>query len=294
MNAPTVTVPSRPLTVRLLGGVDLRLDGEPVGPVGSGRAEHLLAYLLLRPGVPVHREHLAGLLWPESTQAQARTNLRHILHTLRRAFPGLDRFVEADARTLRWRAEAPVWLDVAAFERALADDRQADAVELYTGELLAGRFDDWVLAERERLARRYRDALEQLARTLSEQGHWSEAIRHAESLVRHDPLREEAHRLLIRLCAEGVTGRARCAPTTAALPCCSASLASNLRRRRARRTRACWPRSPSWARLGRASAGRASAGRSRPPGRRSSGEQRSGPGWLRSGAKPSGAGPSWR
>ena len=56
-----------------------------------------------------------------STEAQARTNLRHLLHTLRRALPGLDRCLEVTPRTLAWRADSPFWLDVAAFEEDVSE-----------------------------------------------------------------------------------------------------------------------------------------------------------------------------
>src|SRR5919199_5068443 len=108
-----------PLRIRLLGGFDLRV-GEDALPLESARAESLLAYLLLHPEAPQPRQRLAFLLWPDSTEAQARTNLRHVLYHLRRALPDADRFLDAGARTLRWRADAPYRLDVAVFEEALS------------------------------------------------------------------------------------------------------------------------------------------------------------------------------
>src|ERR687888_2818356 len=108
------------LGVRLLGELDLRLGGAALPALESGRAESLLAYLLLHRDAPQPRQRLAFLLWPDSTEGQARTNLRHVLHNPRRALPEPDRFLEVTQRTLRWRAEASFWLDVAAFEGSLA------------------------------------------------------------------------------------------------------------------------------------------------------------------------------
>ena len=96
------------LRVRLLGGLDLRLGEDRVAPLDSGRAESLLAYLLLYRGTAQPRQRLAFLLWPDSTEPQARTNLRHLLHTLRRALPDANRLIDAGPRTLQWRADAPV------------------------------------------------------------------------------------------------------------------------------------------------------------------------------------------
>ena len=67
---------------------------------------------------------MAFALWPDSTEGQARTNLRHLLHTLRQAGPDLTPHLEVTAHTLRWRTELPNWVDVVEFDAALA---RADA-----------------------------------------------------------------------------------------------------------------------------------------------------------------------
>jgi DNA-binding SARP family transcriptional activator len=197
------------LRIRLLGELDLRHGGAPLPPLESARAASLLAYLLLHRGTPQPRQRLAFLLWPDSTEPQARTNLRHVLHNLRRALPDPDRFLDVTPRTLQWRADAPFWLDVAAFEESLsrAEEKAADgglatlreAVELYAGDLLEGCYDEWLLGEREWLRQRYLEALEGLAELLEEHSDHARAILYAERLLRHDPLREETYRLLMRL-----------------------------------------------------------------------------------------------
>jgi DNA-binding SARP family transcriptional activator/tetratricopeptide (TPR) repeat protein len=197
------------LRARLLGPMDLRSGARQLTPLDSVRAESLLAYLLLHRDVPQPRQRLAFLLWPDSAEGQAHTNLRKVLYTLRRALPDADRLIDIGPRTLRWRPEAPLWLDVEQFERAVAGGQLKEAVQLYAGELLEGRYDEWLAAERERLAGLHADALERLARQQEHDQRWPEAIRCAERLVAHDPLREESHRLLIRLCqASGDRARA--------------------------------------------------------------------------------------
>jgi DNA-binding SARP family transcriptional activator len=188
------------LYARLLGPMDLRLGEQRLPALDSARAESLLAYLVLHRGAPQPRQRLAFLLWPDSTERQAHTNLRKVLHTLRKALPVTDRLIEIGPRTLQWRADAALWLDVEEFERAVAEGRVDEAVELYGGELLEGRYDEWLLDERERLAGVYLEALERLARQYAQSARWPEAIRGAERLVAHDPLREESHRLLMQLC----------------------------------------------------------------------------------------------
>ncbi|HET6868313.1 MAG TPA: AAA family ATPase [Solirubrobacteraceae bacterium] len=193
-------VTPRVLRARLLGTLDLRLADEPLAPFESGRLESLLAYLLLHRDAPQPRQRLAFRLWPDSTERQAQTNLRKVLHNLRRALPDADQWIEVTPRTLQWRVEAPLWLDVEQFQRAIAEERLEEAVDLYGGELLEGRYDDWLTEDRDRLAGLYVEALEQLARRLGRERRWADAIRFAERLVAQDPLREDSHRLLIRLC----------------------------------------------------------------------------------------------
>jgi DNA-binding SARP family transcriptional activator len=198
------------LFIRLLGALDLRVGANPLPALESARAESLLAYLLLHREAPQPRQRLAFLLWPDSTERQARTNLRHLLHTLRRALPDCDRFIDVQPRTLQWRTDAPFWLDVALFEESLSKaevEREAggdltalrDAIELYTEDLLPTCYDEWLLDERERLRQRYLAALEHLVTSLAERGEHSQAIPYAERLVRHDPLHEETYRLLMKL-----------------------------------------------------------------------------------------------
>ena len=91
------------LRARLLGPMDLEFGDRRLPPLDSARAESLLAYLLLHCDVPQPRQRLAFLLWPDSAEGQAHTNLRKVLHTLRRALPDADRLIEIGPRTLRWR-----------------------------------------------------------------------------------------------------------------------------------------------------------------------------------------------
>jgi DNA-binding SARP family transcriptional activator len=187
------------LRIRLLGELSLRLGEAPLPPLDSARSESLLAYVLLHRDAPVPRERLAFLLWPDSTESQARTNLRHVLHTLRHALPDADRYLDVTPRTLRWRPDAPAWSDVGAFEDALDRGALREAVGTYRGDLLEAAYDDWVITERTRLRERFVDALTRLCTQLEEEGEFVEAIRQAERLLAADPLREDTYRLLMRL-----------------------------------------------------------------------------------------------
>ena len=140
---------------------------------------------------------------------QARTNLRHLIHTLRQAGPELDRFVDVTPHTLWWRQDPSSWVDVAAFEAAAAAAKAAgisaerelealrQAVDLYRGDLLDGCYDEWVLDVRERFRDSYLSQLQRLAAILADDGQHTEAISVGRELLRCDPLREATYRFLM-------------------------------------------------------------------------------------------------
>src|SRR5262245_32536537 len=145
------------LRIQLLGDFLLVAGDAPVTALTVPRLQTLFSYLVLKRSAPQARSHLAFLLWPNSTEAQARANLRKLLHQLHRSLPAADRFLHVDAQTVQWQPDAPFTLDVADFESAIARaDRASDpvaeqqalreAVERYQGDLLPGCYDDWLLS----------------------------------------------------------------------------------------------------------------------------------------------------
>src|SRR5215472_4109813 len=201
------------LHIHLLGDFRLIYSDAPVSTINAPRLHALLAYLLLHRDAPQPRHHLAFLLWPDTTDAQARTNLRQLLHGLKQALPQADLFIHTDAQTVQWRRDAPFRFDVAEFEQACAlaeaAAQQGDlhalrraleqAGDLYHGDLLPSCYDDWILPERERLRQALTEALERLLLLLEREGQPRAALAYAQHLLRHDPLREDTYRILMRL-----------------------------------------------------------------------------------------------
>jgi DNA-binding SARP family transcriptional activator len=186
------------LRVYVLGELELEADGAPVEPPSSRRARALLGYMALHPGTHP-RTALAARFWPDVLDESARTSLRGALAALRRSLGPA-----ADAHLVATREAAgltDVWTDAAAFAALVADGRDAEALELCRGDLLAGLDDDWVVAARDE----HRDAQTAvLARLADGAGDPEEALRHARARVALDPLSEEAHRdLMARLAATG-------------------------------------------------------------------------------------------
>jgi DNA-binding SARP family transcriptional activator len=203
------------LHIRLLGDFWIFRDQQVVTGVETPRLQSLLAYLLLHRDAPQPRSHLAYVFWPDSTEGQARTNLRKQVHYLRRTLPDADQFLQVDTQTLFWRPDAPLALDVADFEDALVRAELAEeagnrvslqealeqAVAVYKGDLLPSCYDEWLLTERQRLRDGFIWALERLIRLLEHERDYEAAIQAAQRLLRYDPLHEATCRRLMRLYA---------------------------------------------------------------------------------------------
>ena len=203
-------VTSGNLVITLFGDFSLAWANKPPIHFGGDRPISLFAYLLLHRHTAVSRQHLAFTLWPDSTDSQARANLRNLFFTLRQSLADADSFLAADSMTLQWRDTAPYTLDVAEFETALLLAKTAVtpletiaqlemAVTLYKGDLLPSNYDDWIIPIRETFRQRYLDALYQLVTLFEAQQDYRAAARYSQRLLRQDSLDEAAYVQLMRL-----------------------------------------------------------------------------------------------
>ena len=201
----------------MLGDFSLRKEEQELAALAPARLRSLLTYLVLHRHSPQPRGHVAFRFWPDATEAQARNNLRQLLHQLRVALPGVELLLVTTAQTLQWHPGLECWVDVVAFEEALTEAEAAarrsdqagqraaleEADRLYRGDLLPGGYEEWLPPERERLRERHRQALEALL-DLSEEkaasgGGYGAAIRYAQRLLGLEPLREDRYRRLMGL-----------------------------------------------------------------------------------------------
>jgi DNA-binding SARP family transcriptional activator len=173
------------------------------------KATALLAHLALVDR-PRPREALCELLWPEQDPEHARAALRRTLSLLRKAV-GVE-WIDAAADSVALRDGAELAVDVRRFRSLAGDDATLDelvrAVDLFRGDLLEGfavrdspAFDAWYAYEAGTLQRELAPALGRLVALLVERGEYGRALSHARRWVALDPLREPAHRELIRLYA---------------------------------------------------------------------------------------------
>jgi DNA-binding SARP family transcriptional activator/predicted ATPase len=207
------------LSVRLLGPLQVILDGELVTGFESDKVRALLAYLVFGTERPHRREKLAGLLWPDWPERSARTNLRRALANLRQVISDHQAtlpFLHISRQTIQFNSASDAWIDVAAFTDLLQAKglsqqtihRLEQAVELYRGDFLEGfsvgdspAFEEWVLLNRERLRRLVIEAFHRLAECHEQYGEYERGLEHAWRQVELDPWRENAHRQLMRLLA---------------------------------------------------------------------------------------------
>lgn len=207
-------MPDKPvvnLNISLFGGLRAQCGGEPIlfPPQQTGV---LLAHLALHAGRVHTREELACLLWPDQDPESSRPNLRQQIYALRRQLEGIEcpEAVILTTRTTVQLNSKMVTTDAARFESLVSAARAAaeparrrdillEAVDLYRGELLPGFYQDNFVAERDRFARAFRDALLALALAFADSGEVMDGIEAAARAVEIDPLHEESHRVLMRL-----------------------------------------------------------------------------------------------
>jgi DNA-binding SARP family transcriptional activator len=185
--------------VAVLNGFQLTSGGHPVPLVVS--VQRLVAFLALQEHA-VPRAYVAGTLWIDSSDKRAAGSLRSALWRLNAC--AMD-VVDAAGSDLQL---APgVAVDLRESQNLAADltgsrrdcpDPLLHGLTLFTGELLPGWYDDWVLLERERHRQTSLCTLERLCECLTAHHRFAEAVVVGLATVNAEPLRESAHRALIK------------------------------------------------------------------------------------------------
>ena len=198
------------LKVFLLGGFRAECDSRPRVVVTRKKGQALLALLALRPGTGYPREALTALLWPDSSDEEARHSLRQELHELRRALGTTGtRTLIVDGERIALDPSA-VEVDVVKFERLAADgtpEALKRAAGLYEGDLMVGvgvresTFEDHLRSERERLRARAIGVLTRLLEHQVQRGPVDAATETALRLLAMDPTQETVHRALMKFYA---------------------------------------------------------------------------------------------
>lgn len=223
--------------IRLLGSMQITLDGKPLRGLESAKVRALLAYLAVESAQAHERESLAGLFWPEMPEAQARHSLSQALYNLRQALgqaskgsaspdqpASLEPFLLVTPLSVQFNPLSDHTLDSRDFEQLIAETRQHDhrrretclhcahqlrqAAQLYQGDFLTGvslrecqALEEWILVWRERLRGLFYETLANLALFYEGRAELHQALEICERWARVDLYSEPAQRALMRLLA---------------------------------------------------------------------------------------------
>ena len=129
------------LELILLGRFECLLSTGTRVSLAMRKAEVLLAFLALAPGLRHPRERLINLLWSDRGEQQARNSLRQCLSAIRKSLgEAADMVLQVDRTSVYLNAEL-IEVDVHEFERlAESGDYESllTAADLYQGEFLEG------------------------------------------------------------------------------------------------------------------------------------------------------------
>jgi DNA-binding SARP family transcriptional activator len=198
--------PQPSLTIRVLGPLEVRVDGAPL-IVDTRKAVAMLALLAVE-GRPFARDELAAMLWPEADDESARGALRRTLSVLRASLG--DRWLRVDRSSVTLDP-AGAWIDLVALRGAAGITDTATlrgTAELARGAFLAGftlrdapDFDDWRATQASAVERTVADLLDRLAAAAEAEGDIPAAVAAATKRVDLDPLDEPAQRRLMAVLA---------------------------------------------------------------------------------------------
>lgn len=161
-------------------------------------AQRVVAFIALHDR-PLLRGYVSGSLWLDSTEERAAANLRSAIWRIHRIEP---RLIDASGGSLRLGSDVSVDLrqtEVTAHALLRGDpDVELEGSRL-ASDLLPDWYEDWVLFERERFRQLRLRALETLCERLTDAGRLGEALEIGLLCVAGEPLRESAHRAVMRV-----------------------------------------------------------------------------------------------
>jgi DNA-binding SARP family transcriptional activator len=206
------------LRVYAFGRPRVFYDQSPL-PFPTKKPQDLLCLLLLHAGETLERDLISEWLWPMHSPGKARRSLSTALWRLRQTleYPTgpTQPYLRSERTTLAFDTTTPYWFDVEAFEQQAAFGMAStlpyaevncealeEAVTLYRGDLLEGCYDDWCLAERERLQLLLLRVLKRLQCHYRHCQAFEAAISYGHRLLTLDPLQEDVHRELMRCYVE--------------------------------------------------------------------------------------------
>jgi len=209
---------SAPLKVFFFGTFQTFLGTSPVLNWRK-KSQAVLQYLVMHRAMPVHRDQLLTLFWPDADPRSGRNSLNVTLHALRRALESSeagsagDELLQFTDEHYHFGSALQVWTDIDMFAehvlQAQAAKRTASqedviahyqaAAQLYRGDFLQEfRYEDWTLGYRERLQTTYMEVLSDLSQLYTDTGEYQRALDCSRKLLERDTCFEEAHCQMMR------------------------------------------------------------------------------------------------
>jgi DNA-binding SARP family transcriptional activator len=178
-----------------LGKFELNVGNRAVPALPTHKARALVAFLVLNRGHDVARERLLELFWSEFEPQRAREGLRTALSTIRRVLRDAEidpsDVMIADRSVVRWIAATSIDSErFSEFAQSEHPDHHVAAIELYGGDFLEGNYDQWPVAERQRLSSLYETLLAAVVKRSSD-------TETAWELLARNPYDETAYATLI-------------------------------------------------------------------------------------------------
>jgi DNA-binding SARP family transcriptional activator len=205
------------LTVYLFGSCRVFLNGTPIGGWRK-KSEALFKYLVSHRAIPIHRDKLLDIFWPDTDPQAARNCLNVTLHALRRILEAggsqeRNKLIHFADDHYYFNPALKIWIDTDAFNEqhskgqsiahlgdcqgAISYYEMADA--LYTGDFLeSDRYEDWTINLRERLRINYLALLIDLGQLYYEVGNYAAALECNQKILDRDDCHEDAHRQAMR------------------------------------------------------------------------------------------------
>jgi DNA-binding SARP family transcriptional activator len=230
MLGDTVKLSLKPVQVRLrvkmLGQFEVFTEKKTIERWQSAKAKAIFQYLMTRPRLPVPKETLMEILWPDADPESAGNNLKTAIHNLRQLVNSLSDnkdnypfilFLQGGYTVNR---EITLWIDVEEFEKHWEDGYRLEkqgrvgeaqrefenAVGLYRGDYLEDLpYEEWTLQRRESLKDTYISVLSRLADYALAAADYENGIILCQKILAKDVGREDAYRKLI--CCHSRLGR---------------------------------------------------------------------------------------
>jgi DNA-binding SARP family transcriptional activator len=204
------------LAVCLLGRFRLFRRGQLIEGWHGSKTPRIVRYLFAQRGRPVQRDVLIDLFWPDVDPETARRNLHQAIYVIRKAlreaYDPTQLIIFAD-EAYAVNTSAGMWCDAEEFEacaragrRAERELKEGDAIaayesaeRIYGGEFLQDSpYEDWAMAERDRLRLVYLEVANRLADLKLAKGDVEAALDLSQRALLRDSSDEAAHRCALR------------------------------------------------------------------------------------------------